>query len=97
MLRRYRNDGDALRRTRREPPGTRAIGTLTPLRVGIDVGGTFTDAVAIDPRAREVVARVKVPTTHTAADGVASGIRESIERLLATGIDPAQIAFVAHS
>ena len=40
---------------------------------------------------------MKVPTTHTASDGVASGIRESIERLLATGIDPAQIAFVAHS
>ena len=40
---------------------------------------------------------MKVPTTHTAADGVASGIRDSIERLLESGVDAARIAFVAHS
>ncbi|NNM93641.1 MAG: hydantoinase/oxoprolinase [Candidatus Eremiobacteraeota bacterium] len=53
--------------------------------------------MAIDPRERSVVARIKVPTTHDAEDGVASGIRESLERLIAAGIDPARIAFVAHS
>ena len=42
------------------------------LRVGIDVGGTFTDVVAIDAATRELVARVKVPTTHDAARGVAA-------------------------
>jgi N-methylhydantoinase A/oxoprolinase/acetone carboxylase beta subunit len=44
------------------------------LRVGIDVGGTFTDVVAIDAATRELVARVKVPTTHHVARGVAEGI-----------------------
>ena len=35
------------------------------VRIGIDVGGTFTDAVAIDNETFEVVGSVKVPTTHT--------------------------------
>ena len=36
----------------------------TKVRIGIDVGGTFTDAVAIDDATREVVAKVKIPTTQ---------------------------------
>ena len=44
------------------------------LRLGIDVGGTFTDVVAIDAATRELVASVKVPTTHDASEGVAAGI-----------------------
>jgi N-methylhydantoinase A/oxoprolinase/acetone carboxylase beta subunit len=68
------------------------------LRVGIDVGGTFTDVVAIDAATRELVARVKVPTTHDAARGVAEGIVAGIERLLADShVDSASIAFIAHS
>ena len=68
------------------------------LRVGIDVGGTFTDVVAIDAATRELVARVKVPTTHDAARGVAEGIVAGIEQLLADShVDSASIAFIAHS
>jgi N-methylhydantoinase A len=68
------------------------------LRVGIDVGGTFTDVVAIDAATRELVARVKVPTTHDAARGVADGIVAGIERLLADShVDSASVAFIAHS
>jgi N-methylhydantoinase A len=68
------------------------------LRVGIDVGGTFTDVVAVDAATREVVARIKVPTTHAAPDGVAAGIVAGLERLLALpGIDPERIRFIAHS
>ena len=44
------------------------------VRIGIDVRGTFTDAVAIDNETFEVVGSVKVPTTHAAAEGVAAGI-----------------------
>ena len=44
------------------------------VRMGIDVGGTFTDAVAIDEGTYEIIAREKIPTTHAAADGVAAGI-----------------------
>jgi N-methylhydantoinase A len=68
------------------------------LRLGIDVGGTFTDVVAIDAQTREVIARVKVPTTHTAAEGVAAGIVGGIEALFARGdIQPGEVAFIAHS
>lgn len=68
------------------------------LRLGIDVGGTFTDVVAIDAQTREVVARVKVPTTHSAQEGVAAGIVAGIEALFAqSGIDPDDVAFIAHS
>jgi N-methylhydantoinase A/oxoprolinase/acetone carboxylase beta subunit len=68
------------------------------LRVGIDVGGTFTDVVAVDAATRRLVASVKVPTTHDHPDGVAAGIVAGLERLLAeNAIDPASIAFIAHS
>jgi N-methylhydantoinase A len=68
------------------------------VRVGIDVGGTFTDVVAIDATTRELVASVKVPTTHHDRSGVAAGIVAGIEGLLARpGIEPGGIAFIAHS
>jgi N-methylhydantoinase A len=68
------------------------------IRVGIDVGGTFTDVVAIDAATRELVARFKVPTTHDAPDGVAAGIVAGIEQLLASqAIEAAKVAFIAHS
>ncbi|HEY8312916.1 MAG TPA: hydantoinase/oxoprolinase family protein [Candidatus Baltobacteraceae bacterium] len=68
------------------------------LRLGIDVGGTFTDVVAIDAATRKLVASVKVPTSHDAPEGVAAGIIAGIELLLGDrGIDPSQVAFIAHS
>ncbi|HEY2553692.1 MAG TPA: hydantoinase/oxoprolinase family protein [Candidatus Cybelea sp.] len=68
------------------------------LRVGIDVGGTFTDVVAVDAATRALVARVKIPTTHQARSGVAEGIVAGIERLLdRTGVDAGSVAFIAHS
>ncbi|MGC1380608.1 MAG: hydantoinase/oxoprolinase N-terminal domain-containing protein, partial [Candidatus Baltobacteraceae bacterium] len=68
------------------------------LRVGIDVGGTFTDVVAIDAATRELAAAVKVPTTHDAPEGVAAGIVAGIERLLTEpSIAASGIAFIAHS
>ncbi len=68
------------------------------LRLGIDVGGTFTDVVAIDAVSRELVARVKVPTTHDAAEGVAAGIVAGVRLLLERArIAPDEVAFIAHS
>ena len=49
-------------------------------RVGIDVGGTFTDAAVIDGDTFEVVAKKKIPTTHT--EGVAVGIIRIIGAVL---------------
>jgi len=71
---------------------------LARLRLGIDVGGTFTDVVAIDAVSRELVASVKVPTTHDAPEGVAAGIVSGIRELFArTALDPSDVAFIAHS
>ena len=52
------------------------------VRVGIDVGGTFTDVVVIDHATREVISQLKVPTTHDATEGVALGIINAINRVL---------------
>ncbi len=68
------------------------------IRVGIDVGGTFTDVVAVDAATRALLAVVKVPTTHDAPEGVAAGIVAGIARLLAgASIDARDVAFIAHS
>ena len=71
---------------------------MTKLRLGVDVGGTFTDVVAIDAASGALVARVKLPTTHDAPDGVASGIIAGIERILTqSGVAAKDVAFIAHS
>jgi N-methylhydantoinase A len=67
------------------------------VRIGIDVGGTFTDAVAIDNDTLEIIGQVKVFTTHFAAEGVARGIVDALEQLLQTAnIPPEAVVFIAH-
>ncbi|MCX4966785.1 hydantoinase/oxoprolinase family protein [Streptomyces sp. NBC_00654] len=71
--------------------------TTHRIRVGIDVGGTFTDAVAVDATTLELLGQVKVPTSHHHEDGVAHGIVTALDRLLdRTGRAPEDIAFLAH-
>jgi len=68
------------------------------IRIGIDVGGTFTHAVAIDTASFALIATTKVPTTHRDPRGVAAGIVESLFKLIDQGdINPAEVVMIAHS
>jgi N-methylhydantoinase A/oxoprolinase/acetone carboxylase beta subunit len=53
------------------------------VRIGVDVGGTFTKAVAFDLAVGSVVARASLPTTHTHADGPASGVVAVVAEVVA--------------
>ena len=73
---------------------------MAGLRIGIDVGGTFTHGVALKPPG-EVVATARTPTTHRAERGVAAGVaivlRELLRRLNELGFAPSDVELVAHS
>ena len=72
-------------------------GHLLPghLLLGIDTGGTYTDAVVYDEGARAVVAKAKSPTTH---HDLGIGIRGAIDRALhQAGVDPGRIELVSLS
>ncbi len=72
--------------------GNRAI------RVGIDVGGTHTKAVAIDNETHEIIGKGSVMTTHDDEMGVATGVIEAFKLCLtANNIDPNDVIFIAHS
>lgn len=67
------------------------------VRIGIDVGGTFTDAAAINNDTFELIGSVKVPTTHTAKEGVAAGIVQVLHKVMEQcEIRPEDVAFIAH-
>lgn len=68
------------------------------IRIGIDVGGTHTKAVAIDNNTNEIVGKGSVMTTHFAPEGVAKGVVDSFQKCLETNhISPDEVIFIAHS
>lgn len=68
------------------------------LRVGVDVGGTFTKAVALESHPFRLRATAVVPTTHDAAEGVTAGVAQALAQLLATlGPDGRDVELVAFS
>jgi len=69
-----------------------AHGSGRRLRVGIDVGGTFTDLVALDEATGELL-RFKVPSTPLAPE---EGVIAALTMLL-TEVEPDAVAFLSHS
>ncbi|HIV98818.1 MAG TPA: hydantoinase/oxoprolinase family protein [Candidatus Ornithospirochaeta avicola] len=68
------------------------------VRMGIDVGGTHTKAVAIDNETHEIIGKSSVKTTHDDKRGVAAGVVKSFENCLKeNNIKPEDVIFVAHS
>ena len=59
-----------------------ALQAAVRMKIGVDVGGTNTDAVAMD--GNQIVAAVKSPTTTD----ISSGVCNAISELLDDGIDP---------
>ncbi|HEU5430393.1 MAG TPA: hydantoinase/oxoprolinase N-terminal domain-containing protein, partial [Thermomicrobiales bacterium] len=57
------------------------------LRIGVDVGGTNTDAVLMD--GTTVIAKIKTPTTEDVTGGITTALRHV---LAASGAGPDQIA-----
>ena len=65
----------------------------TRYRIGVDVGGTFTDLMVLDARTGAVHA-LKTPTTPTdPSEGLLAGIAEAAERL---GFEPGEVGFILH-
>jgi N-methylhydantoinase A len=68
--------------------------SLPSYRLGFDIGGSFTDLIAIDEETGDSTV-VKCPTTpHDPADGVANGLKILFEKLGSSGSD---FTLVMHS
>ncbi|HZB65112.1 MAG TPA: hydantoinase/oxoprolinase family protein [Nitrososphaeraceae archaeon] len=68
------------------------------IRVGIDVGGTFTKAIAIDIASGTFIGKMTVPTTHNSERGVADGIIIALRDLIKQfSIERSEIELISHS
>jgi N-methylhydantoinase A len=68
------------------------------IRVGIDVGGTFTKAVAIEMVTGQIIGKATVPTTHSSSNGVSTGIVEALKTLTQRySIQNSEIELISHS
>ncbi len=68
------------------------------IRVGIDVGGTFTKAVAIDMSTGSIIGKSTLPTTHKSDQGVAKGILQALSDVMNRfNIQNSEVELISHS
>jgi N-methylhydantoinase A len=71
---------------------------MKKIRIGIDVGGTFTKAVAIDVVEKKILGKKSVPTTHSSEGGVSVGIVNALSALIEIcNINQEEIELISHS
>lgn len=71
---------------------------MSRVRIGVDVGGTFTKSVAIDMNTGKIIGKVTVPTSHFSEEGVSTGIVESLIKLIRSEhISESDIELISHS
>lgn len=68
------------------------------IRVGIDVGGTFTKAVAIDIKSGKILGKSTVMTTHDSEKGVSEGIVDALSNIIESSkMSLDDIELISHS
>ncbi|HZE78350.1 MAG TPA: hydantoinase/oxoprolinase family protein [Nitrososphaeraceae archaeon] len=68
------------------------------IRIGIDVGGTFTKAIALDMTQNKIVGKITIPTTHSSSEGVSTGIVNALTTLMQKhAIEGSNIELISHS
>jgi N-methylhydantoinase A len=63
------------------------------VRIGVDVGGTFTDFCLVDPRTGRLTVFKRPSTPHDQSEGIAAGLADHLAR---EGLTAAAVAFLAH-
>ncbi|HYF05978.1 MAG TPA: hydantoinase/oxoprolinase N-terminal domain-containing protein, partial [Acetobacteraceae bacterium] len=64
-----------------------------PYRIGVDIGGTFTDLVMLDTRDGRLVNGKVLTTPHAPEQAVLEGVRDILAR---GGVTPAEVQHVIH-
>ncbi len=68
------------------------------IRIGIDVGGTFTKAIAINMKDGGILGKITVPTSHSSLGGVSEGILLALTSLIRNqSIKNSEIELISHS
>ncbi|HZU90423.1 MAG TPA: hydantoinase/oxoprolinase family protein [Stellaceae bacterium] len=63
-------------------------------RIGVDIGGTFTDVALIDEASGEIGVVKTLTTPHDFAEGVVRGLRRALAE---HGVDPARVSLLSHA
>jgi N-methylhydantoinase A len=68
------------------------------IRIGVDVGGTFTKAIAVDMITGNLLGKVTTPTSHSSPEGVSEGILSALTALIKNQcIEVSEIELISHS